>query len=138
MQAGSGRSFRSLIKNAEHGAQPRHYLPGSGAAIALDALQRLLDGVPERWRDADLAAGFQKLLAGRRLRPMCGLHRLAQIRTFAISQRDEFSLCTSKFESDMLSHGVGLRDVSRHMHVDRERDEQAAATSSGGDLHAAS
>jgi hypothetical protein len=32
----------------------------------------------------------------------------AQIRTFTISQRDEFSLCTSKFESDMPSHGVGL------------------------------
>jgi hypothetical protein len=27
-----------------------------------------------------------------------GLHRLAQIRTFAISQREEFSLCTSKFD----------------------------------------
>ena len=37
-----------------------------------------------------------------------GLHWLAQIRTFAISQREEFSLCTSKFESDMPSHGVGL------------------------------
>jgi hypothetical protein len=37
-----------------------------------------------------------------------GLHRLAQIRTFAISQREEFSLFTSKFESDMPSHGVGL------------------------------
>jgi hypothetical protein len=37
-----------------------------------------------------------------------GLHRLAQIRTFAISQREEFSLCTSKFESDMPSQGVGL------------------------------
>src|SRR6202049_1842587 len=35
-----------------------------------------------------------------------GLHWLAQIRTFAISQREEFSLCTSKFESDMPSHGV--------------------------------
>jgi hypothetical protein len=32
-----------------------------------------------------------------------GLHRLAQIRTPAISQRDESSLCTSKFESDMPS-----------------------------------
>jgi hypothetical protein len=41
--------------------------------------------------------------------------------------------------SYMPSHGVGLRDVSRHMHgFDRERDEQAAATSSGGDLQAAS
>ena len=30
-----------------------------------------------------------------------GLHRLAQIRTFAISQREKFSLFTSKFESDM-------------------------------------
>jgi hypothetical protein len=40
-----------------------------------------------------------------------GLHWLAQIRTFAISQRDEFSLCTSKFESDMPSHGVGLCGV---------------------------
>jgi hypothetical protein len=29
------------------------------------------------------------------------------------SQRDEYSLCTSKFESDMPSHGVGLYDVSR-------------------------
>jgi hypothetical protein len=37
-----------------------------------------------------------------------GLHRLAQIRTSAISQRDEYSLCTSKFESDMPSHLVGL------------------------------
>jgi hypothetical protein len=37
-----------------------------------------------------------------------GLHWLAQIRTFAISQREEFSLCTSKFESDMPSHGVRL------------------------------
>ena len=35
-----------------------------------------------------------------------GLHWLAQIRTFAISQREEFSLFTSKFESDMPSHGV--------------------------------
>jgi hypothetical protein len=42
-----------------------------------------------------------------------GLHRLAQIGTFAIFQRDEYSLCTSKFESDMPSHGVGLSDVSR-------------------------
>jgi hypothetical protein len=40
-----------------------------------------------------------------------GLHRLAQIRTFAISQREEFSLFTSKFESDMPSHGVGLSGV---------------------------
>jgi hypothetical protein len=37
-----------------------------------------------------------------------GLHCLAQIRTFAISQREEFSLCISKFESDMPSHGVSL------------------------------
>src|ERR1700693_2444448 len=42
-----------------------------------------------------------------------GPHRLSQIRTFAFSQRDKYSLRTSKFESDMPSHGVGLRDVSR-------------------------
>jgi hypothetical protein len=32
-----------------------------------------------------------------------------QIRVRATSQRDEFSLCTSKFESDMVSLAVGLR-----------------------------
>jgi hypothetical protein len=42
-----------------------------------------------------------------------GLRRLAQIRTYAIYQKDEYSLRTSKFESDMPSHGVGLTDVSR-------------------------
>jgi hypothetical protein len=37
-----------------------------------------------------------------------GLRWLAQIRTFAISQREEFSLCTSKFVSDMPGHAVDL------------------------------
>src|ERR1700680_3843759 len=41
-----------------------------------------------------------------------GLHWLAQIRTFAISQREEFSLCTSKFESDM--PGQPVRSPPRH------------------------
>src|SRR3984893_5291655 len=35
-----------------------------------------------------------------------------QIRVRATCQRDEFSLCTSKFVSDMPSHAVSLRDVS--------------------------
>jgi hypothetical protein len=39
--------------------------------------------------------------AGDRLAGSKGLHCLAQIRTFAISQREEFSLCTSKFECDL-------------------------------------
>src|ERR1700732_2207984 len=38
---------------------------------------------------------------------------VTQIRVRATCQRDEFSLCTSKFESDMASHAVGLTDVSR-------------------------
>ena len=42
-----------------------------------------------------------------------GPHRRAQIRTFAFSQRDEYSLRTSKFESDMPSHGVGLYGARR-------------------------
>src|SRR6202047_4264526 len=33
---------------------------------------------------------------------------VTQIRVRATCQRDEFSLCTSKFESDMASHAVGL------------------------------
>jgi hypothetical protein len=36
------------------------------------------------------------------------LSRGAQIRTHATCQRDEFSFCTSKFESDHPSHAVGL------------------------------
>jgi hypothetical protein len=43
-----------------------------------------------------------------------GLRWLRRIRILR-HQRDEFSLCTSKFESDMPSHGVGLRDVSRRV-----------------------
>src|ERR1700674_5619565 len=50
-----------------------------------------------------------------------GPHRRAQIRTFAFSQRDEYSLRTSKFESDMPSHGVGFTDVSRRF-ADSETD----------------
>ena len=41
------------------------------------------------------------------------LVRVAQIRTPAIFQRDEFSLCTSKFVSDMPSHAVGVPDGER-------------------------
>src|ERR1700719_4842430 len=36
---------------------------------------------------------------------------VTQIRVRATCQRDEFSLCTSKFESDHPSHAVGLADV---------------------------
>ena len=36
---------------------------------------------------------------------------VTQIRVRATCQRDEFSLCTSKFESDMPSHAVGLCSV---------------------------
>src|SRR5580704_11096685 len=39
-----------------------------------------------------------------------GLHRLAQIRTSATSQRDEYSLCTSKFESDMPNRSRGCAE----------------------------
>jgi hypothetical protein len=42
------------------------------------------------------------------LRGQDGLRRSARIRTLPNIQRDEFSFCTSKFESDMPSHGVGL------------------------------
>src|SRR5580692_2661648 len=38
---------------------------------------------------------------------------VTQIRVRATCQRDEFSLCTSKFESDHPSHADGLTDVSR-------------------------
>ena len=38
---------------------------------------------------------------------------VTQIRVRATCQRDEFSLCTSKFESDMPSHAVGLGDVQK-------------------------
>jgi hypothetical protein len=37
-----------------------------------------------------------------------GLPRLSRIRKLPNIQRDEYSFCTSKFESDMPSHGVGL------------------------------
>jgi hypothetical protein len=37
-----------------------------------------------------------------------GLRWILEIRTLPRVQRDEFSLFTSKFESDMPSHGVGL------------------------------
>ena len=36
------------------------------------------------------------------------LHWVKQFRTLATSQRDENSLCVSKFESDHLSHAVSL------------------------------
>src|ERR1700732_1098346 len=36
---------------------------------------------------------------------------VTQIRVRAACQRDEFSLCTSKFESDMPSHAVSLRSL---------------------------
>src|ERR1700738_2206382 len=36
---------------------------------------------------------------------------VTEIRVPATCQRDEFSLCTSKFESDHPSHAVGLADV---------------------------
>src|SRR5580704_12571903 len=38
---------------------------------------------------------------------------VTQIRVRATCQRDEFSLCTSKFESDHPSHAVGLADVPK-------------------------
>src|SRR5580700_7107344 len=38
---------------------------------------------------------------------------VTQIRVRATCQRDEFSLCTSKFESDHPSHAVGLADVAK-------------------------
>src|SRR5580700_3957028 len=38
---------------------------------------------------------------------------VTQIRVRATCQRDEFSLCTSKFESDHPSHAVGLGDVQK-------------------------
>src|ERR1700731_1786025 len=38
---------------------------------------------------------------------------VTQIRVRATCQRDEFSLCTSKFESDHPSHAVGLTDVQK-------------------------
>src|SRR6202049_2475284 len=60
-----------------------------------------------------------------------GLHWLAQIRTFAISQREEFSLCTSKFESDMPSHGVGLCGGISRCATDRF-DPSTIACSPGG------
>src|SRR5580692_5601120 len=49
---------------------------------------------------------------------------VTQIRVRATSQRDEFSLCTSKFESDHPSHAVGLADVLAAIappYVGRER-----------------
>jgi LDH2 family malate/lactate/ureidoglycolate dehydrogenase len=44
-----------------------------------------------------------------------GPRRLTRIRILTNVQRDEFSLCTPKFESDMLSHAVGLNGVRRPM-----------------------
>src|SRR5580692_9031517 len=44
---------------------------------------------------------------------------VTQIRVRATCQRDEFSLCTSKFESDMASHAVGLADCGRVFPVRR-------------------
>ena len=38
---------------------------------------------------------------------------VTQIRVRATCQRDEFSLCTSKFESDHPSHAVGLADGTK-------------------------
>jgi hypothetical protein len=57
------------------------------------------------------------------------LVQAAQIRTHATCQRDEFSLCTSKFESDMPSHAVGLRDVQKRR---ADRAELRAAESHRG------
>jgi hypothetical protein len=44
-----------------------------------------------------------------------GLRQCWQIRTLPRVQRDEFLLCTSKFESDMASHAVGLNDVREEL-----------------------
>src|SRR3984893_17210872 len=60
------------------------------------------------------------------------LCRVTQIRVRATCQRDEFSLCTSKFESDMASHAVGLRGViSSDSYGDQERRHGAYLDSSG-------
>src|ERR1700674_1716288 len=67
-----------------------------------------------------------------------GPHRLAQIRTFAFSKRDEYSLRTSKFESDMPSHAVGLPDVSRQERVRAEEEPFCGTPPSAGRLNSAS
>ena len=49
------------------------------------------------------------------------LGRVTQIRVRATCQRDDFSLCTSKFESDMPSHAVGLPECSSARSALRQR-----------------
>src|SRR5580704_7903819 len=72
--------------------------PPLGAPPAIWAAIRKQSGLAEKM-----------ILPGDRDRLGC----VTQIRVRATCQRDEFSLCTSKFESDHPSHAVGLADVAK-------------------------
>src|SRR5580700_2871234 len=70
-----------------------------------------LGAPPAIWAAIRKQSGLAEkiILPGDRDRLGC----VTQIRVRATCQRDEFSLCTSKFESDHPSHAVGLADVAK-------------------------
>jgi hypothetical protein len=96
-----GRRYRHGGERGQHKGRRSAARPSTRRATAPGpmpvARSAARPSMPARWRAA----------------PASSLRRLLRIRTLPSVQRDEFSLCTSKFESDMLSHADSLRDVSR-------------------------
>src|ERR1700730_12193018 len=77
-----------------------------------------LGALPAIWAAIRKQSGLAEkiILPGDRDRLGC----VTQIRVRATCQRDEFSLCTSKFESDHPSHAVGLEMCRNEVDVSRQ------------------